>query len=121
MADYIERQDAIAELRKAIAFYAKHKDYEATGMLEIAIERINKVPSADVKPVVHGRWLKEVGSTMMINLENAREQYKVLGYPHRIELRLRCSNCNKITFVDASINYDFCPNCGADMRGNGNG
>ncbi len=63
---------------------------------------------------MNSKWTN-VGKTMIINLENAMEQYKVFGYPHRIELRLRCENCRKITMVDSSIAYNFCPHCGAKM------
>ena len=35
------------------------------------------------------KW-EVVGKQMVINLENAREQYKVLGYPHRTVLKMRC-------------------------------
>lgn len=62
-----------------------------------------------------GEWI-DCGKQMIINLENAREQYSVLGYPHRNELRLQCSSCGKITLVDESIVYEFCPHCGAMMR-----
>ena len=58
------------------------------------------------------KWKTE-GQQMVINLENAREQYSVLGYPHRTILKLRCSNCNKIVFMDKSLQeYNYCPWCG---------
>ena len=61
------------------------------------------------------KW-ETVGKQMVVNLENAREQYSVLGYPHRNLLMLRCVNCNKIVFVDSGISkYNFCPWCG-DMK-----
>lgn len=56
------------------------------------------------------------GKQMIINLENAREQYKELGYPHRTELKMRCPLCNKITFCDSSILYEFCPHCGEQLE-----
>jgi len=65
-----------------------------------------------------GKWI-EAGKQMIVNLENAREQYAALGYPHRNELKLQCSCCRKITMVDESIAYNFCPHCGADMRQGG--
>lgn len=49
-------------------------------------------PAADVRPVVRGKW----------------EQVDDYRYPWG------CTNCRK-TF---SGQYNFCPNCGADMRGN---
>ena len=62
-----------------------------------------------------GYWT-EIGKDIYVNLEIAREQYKVLGYPHRVILKLQCSECRMITCVDSSIAYEFCPHCGADMR-----
>lgn len=73
------------------------------------------IESADVVLVMHGKWIKQ-GKQMIINLENAREQYAALGYPHRNEYRLQCSVCGKITMVDGGIVYEYCPHCGADMR-----
>lgn len=81
----------------------------------VALKLLENVPAADVRPVARGKWEK-VGEQMLINLENAREQYAELGYPHRKILNLRCSSCRKVTMVDSSIAYDFCPHCGADMR-----
>lgn len=51
-----------------------------------------EVPTDDVRPNVHGEWVK-------IDDRN-------LFY-------FECSNCGKKRMFD---NYDFCPNCGADMQ-----
>lgn len=48
--------------------------------------------SADVRPVVRGRWLYET---------------EIEGHACG-----ECSACHKIRVID-----NFCPNCGADMRG----
>ena len=45
MAEYILRNEAIAELR--------HRCYPCGE----GIEAINSIPAADVVPVVHGRWV----------------------------------------------------------------
>lgn len=62
-----------------------------------------------------GKWIHH-GKFMVINLENAREQYSVLGYPHRNIEREECSVCGKYTMKDDSIRYDYCPHCGAKME-----
>ena len=49
-------------------------------------------PSADVRPAVWGRWLHET---------------EIEGHACG-----ECSACHKIRVID-----NFCPNCGADMRG----
>lgn len=51
--------------------------------------RVKRLPAADVRPAVHGHW-EDRGS-----------------------LSARCSECG-CKSLRAS---DFCPNCGADMRG----
>lgn len=108
MADYISRQAAIR-----IVCDDECEDCPDGGC--DMYRRLKRLTAADVRPVVRGKWEK-VGEQMLINLENAREQYAELGYPHRKILNLRCSSCRKVTMVDSSIAYDFCPHCGADMR-----
>lgn len=54
-------------------------------------EYIEDAPTADVREVVHGEWIDK-GEDYMI--------------------RWTCSNCGR---RDTHI-YDFCPDCGADMR-----
>ena len=53
-------------------------------------------PAADVRPVVRGRWSWRTGS------------------------EYRCTNCGRHTHVDEVMEepaYNYCPYCGADMRG----
>ena len=52
------------------------------------------------------KW-EVVGKQMVINLENAREQYKVLGYPHRTVLKMRCPLCRKITLAKKAFCMNF--------------
>lgn len=55
---------------------------------------IESVPAADVRPVVRGRWIEKpylLGTTNVCSV--CGENY---GMPHG--------------------KYNFCPNCGADMR-----
>lgn len=52
--------------------------------------------AADVRPVVRGRWSWRTGS------------------------EYRCTNCGRHTHVDEVMEepaYNYCPYCGADMRG----
>ena len=55
--------------------------------------RLKRLPAADVRPVVRGKWLDNAGNE-------------------------ECSICG-MSFPDLFPLYDsasFCPNCGADMR-----
>ena len=58
----------------------------------IAPENYEPAPAADVRPVVRGRWLYET---------------EIEGHACG-----ECSACHKIRVID-----NFCPNCGADMKG----
>lgn len=83
-----------------------------------AMNAIDEMPAADVAPVRHGRWNKwnYAPNRKAIFLDSVCEQYKTLGYPHRIILAFQCSECNMVSMVDKSHGkYDFCPNCGAKM------
>ena len=56
---------------------------------------INNMPTADVREVVRGEWISK-------------------WHPiFKTELPI-CSACNSYTVFDS---WNFCPNCGADMRG----
>ena len=50
--------------------------------------RLHDIPAADVRPVVRGKWIK-------------------------IKYRSICRDCRFRGFAS----WNFCPNCGADMRG----
>lgn len=47
--------------------------------------------------------------------ENVRGEWTMLD-PDEYLLPFRCSHCNR----NSENKYDFCPNCGADMRGDQN-
>ena len=82
---------------------------ETIEALDMAIEALK------AEPVKHGEWetglLREFRDT---NIE-AQEKADKAGYV-RYVVNLKCSACGKITMVDNSIKYNFCPNCGAKMR-----
>ena len=98
MAEYIEREtilDAISEQRR---FYLHERDGEtdmeklyllwgSDNALTTMEDIMSDIPTADVAPVVHGRW-----------------------EPYRKNLG-KCSECGE--FVQIRSNY--CPNCGAKM------
>lgn len=58
----------------------------------IAPENYEPAPASDVRPVVRGRWVNET---------------EIEGHACG-----ECSVCHKIRVID-----NFCPHCGADMRG----
>lgn len=63
---------------------------------------MNALPNADVRENVRGEWII------------TGEVRGALGMVHKIR---KCSNCEYTSFEE----YNFCSNCGADMRGNNDG
>ena len=93
MADYIEREDAIKAAKHAWA-----KGLEPSQYMEI-------IPSAEVVPVRHGRWLK------------SREP---LGW-NEVDC-VACTACGESWILSeddglCDIEWDYCPNCGCLMDG----
>lgn len=88
--DYISREKAIENVLDQM----KHSTSE-----NAMRERLLNLVAADVRPVVRGRWIDD----------------KVAFY-------LGCSECGCYleyavdTFLDNGDHYNYCPNCGADMR-----
>lgn len=87
--DYISRQAAI------VAFY-KHPNIDWT-TLDV-LRKIDALPTADVREVKRGRW---------IGIDDE---------PHET---WECDQCGFIQECFDGDQWKFCPNCGADMRENG--
>lgn len=73
----------------------------AWGDNSLIVERMQTIPAADVIERKKGKW-KEY-------------DFPVLGK------RKHCSACGFIKIGSDEKIYNFCPNCGADMRGVDNG
>lgn len=89
MGDYIERQLAVDAIQDTLI------DTECPEYVQrSADEKLYKIPAADVRPVVHGKW-------------NPTE------YPIMPE----CEDCSVCGYRAVyGHNYNFCPECGSDMR-----
>lgn len=93
MSDYISRQVAIKAIKGHINFV--NADMEGYNMARRQMmELIELLPAADVRENVRGEWIFPYGD----------KKYK------------RCSVCGSV-FYSIPYNTNFCPNCGADMRG----
>ena len=76
--------------------------------IETIQEWIDNAPTADVKPVARGEWI--ITAVEEVGIFKIRTK--------------KCSHCSKraidgISCEGATMDIinDFCPNCGADMRG----
>lgn len=89
---------------KQIIDYVKRKEQEDGNEhfvlgIESVLEYAEQLPTIEARPVVHGRW------------ENN-------------EYGLQCSKCRCDSLYNGfnhPAKSTFCPNCGADMRGDDNG
>ena len=77
MSEYIKREDVLS--------LSHYDDYDCE---IVDVEDVEKLPFADVRPVVRGTWEKNGWS-------------------------IRCSVCG---YDMPFATRNFCPNCGADMR-----
>ena len=84
---------------------------DANSLLEFAMNLYNKTiipsdiesfPTVDAVEVVHGEWLNTKFTTELL-----------------------CGNCFELTYIPITKSgrkpYNYCPNCGAKMDGDGNG
>lgn len=67
---------------------------------ETIIAEINAQPTADVVEVKHGRWIKD-------------RLCSTSGGTYGVR---RCSVCEDY-YQDVGYGWNYCPNCGSDMRG----
>lgn len=90
--------------KKYVDFDEVITTYKTFGHLNLpnALEAFNEIPAADVRPVVRGKWDEE------------HEPFTWMGYT-----RWSCSCCGFKCGYELEIKNrtNFCPNCGADMRG----
>ena len=91
MTDLISREDTIREIVKRSA-----TDFMDVEAIATVIHIVNQMPSVEERP--KGRWI------------DYRASNGILCY--------KCSEC-KTTY--GFLKTPFCPNCGADMRGEHDG
>ena len=95
MTEYISREEA---LNFELEVEADPEDIKAiTKGMALYAEYIKSIPAADVVERKKGEW--------------ARKYHKRNGIHYLGE---KCSVCGYEVMV---IGYDFCPNCGASMKG----
>ena len=102
MAEYIERKKAIDEFMYADADICQeyaHYDCEFGFSREAIKQVLMKIKTADVAPVIHGRW------------ESCFEDWR-----QQIE-GSKCSVCGYEHYAVSILNYNYCPGCGAKMDG----
>lgn len=90
MPEYITKEQAIDEVWDA---FTSRDDPDLGRVIE---ENIERLPAADVAPVVHAHWITAEDDDFWT-----------------------CSNCRK--FIHKNCAQGYCPKCGAKMSGEKNG
>lgn len=93
MPEYIERKAALQEIRCCLIRKPELTDIISV-TLELASNKVSKIPAADVEPVRHGRWIQD---------------YVADADPHE-RIRYKCSLCGRYE----EYREPYC-NCGAKM------
>lgn len=96
--EYIDREAAIERFTfKAIDRFGMEPTISASNVRAA----IAAIPAADVRPVVRGHWITEEEALQMDDYFRSDT----------------CSVCGRCDWdCTESSNFNFCPNCGADMR-----
>lgn len=105
MAEYIEREAAFDAITDIAGKTSTHSAYEAVWK---SARTLKKIPTADVAPVVHGRW-EEYTRSRYIGCDEYGDPRYVDGVVYY------CSNprCRRRTVIKER----YCPSCGAKMDG----
>ena len=101
MADFIDREALMKFPIRRDHCDKEHANEHFINGIETVMEYAENLPTADVEPVRHGRWVESPC------LYYGAKQYV-------------CSICYSDTFwnkYSITVKYPHCPNCGADMRG----
>ena len=91
MAEYIDKGKALYLDFKINVSLFESRRKTAERAVQSYADAISKIPAADVRPVVRGKWVQVMG---------------------KYDWMVKCSRCNGVPLETS----DFCPNCGADMR-----
>lgn len=97
MADYIDRQAAIE-----LCDWYQHEFCECDYAFGELANELHKLPSADVQPVRHGKWIKAQRKGIISYAD---------GYAE-------CNKCHEVSYL--GWNDKYCRNCGARMDGEQN-
>lgn len=109
MDEYIKREAAIDAVT---AVYVRTAGYKTRERVWETREAIQKLPAADVAPVVHGVWIPVHESEISGWYPEVAGIDPIGGYI--------CSACKNEAIYDCNDKFvlsDYCPNCGARMDG----
>lgn len=109
---YIDADSVIKDLRRIVAEPWNRQAAPASwaDAYEDLIDILESEPAADVRPAKRGEWVSECGRCVDNTPVYDTWSYSFCGV-------WSCSVCGKrFDEWDERPSWNFCPNCGADMR-----
>lgn len=112
--DLISRSELLAEIDRERKRHIDSGNYGAEHLMVHSMRRLaEEAPAVDAAPVVHGNWIPTNKSEHDINCVD--HITGTLRITRREYFHFTCSECRKISMMDHTIGYAFCPHCGARM------
>lgn len=105
MKECIEREAALEGICLDCAVQYDCKDEKCSDYM-----RIKRIPAADVREAKRGEWKQVVGFTGV----------EAFGFKETMIVGWGCNVCGFEVDVSEG-DYNFCPNCGAEMKGEADG
>lgn len=114
MAAYIDKEVVIKEINNQREFYLSEREgetnleklfllYGSDNALSTMEDIVSDIPTADVVPVVHGKFIE-----LDIDDETKPSKFQCSACLHTEELFM---------ITPEELEWKYCPHCGADMRG----
>lgn len=104
MYEYIPKQAPIIFIDNCLLHEDKFQGVEKETLLAVK-KQIEAIPTADVRPVVRGKW-------EVVDWVEYDEQGECVHYPKE---GLCCTSCKNVFKKKLLWKNNYCPNCGADM------
>ena len=110
MSRYIEKEKVYTAIDLVRNYCIDHGMHFETTLLEMAMNEVGHIPTADVVEVRHGRWIKHKPDSEYIKGLHQLGIAKGMG---ENSIYWTCSECEHW----GVLHYKYCPNCGARMDG----
>lgn len=111
MDEYIDRNEVLKILTRYSTISGSTLGRHS-GTVDIAMEAIEMIPVADVVPIVRGKWIFGKDLPEHIGSHPKNKWHLFCSCCHHQALNLTIDND-----YTQDVETDFCPFCGADLRG----
>lgn len=103
--EYIEREYVLETLEDLYDHHLTMGNYSADSATQDCINAVVEAPACDVVEVKHGKW---------VEIDNKVIEH---GLVERKGKTWKCTNCGEARKTRTNPDMNYCPNCGAKMKG----